>query len=596
MIDQVQSDNIGKIFKNFEVVYGQHGSGKSHYIRDCIKKHRENHSTGTNFASYVKILSINETFNKMRFVRRFRNDSLNTFDVLIYLNINLVWPQSKDYQALFDELVDEINWFFFDYFILHYVEVMEYMSRDGSACTSPECLSLVLPEGTSISVYVEAPFWDIPLIQEVMDRRVSIEASNDFSNKSLSTYSRNDSVTSVDEESLKRSLKKFDEIFPVFALLGKKTQPPSLYDVSSSGVQLVCKYLKGYHDKNLDHLMKRDNKIIKIDKIISETMAEIVCGILYGRLRETFYKINIHSAMTAKEVENFFRDVQKHAESLNSYYENFIQHSPELKTLYQKPILTVFLDEINTSCCPGFMKEIIIDGTIDGRSISTSGNIFIVAACNPHRANSLAVVTKSAQKEKKGWFNPTYYVQNLPPTLKLIMWDYGQLQKGDEKEYIKQKFRLEYEDMPQLEYSFLAEQIAKAQDLIRAFACENLILEGVNEEDAKLFAQSTVSQRDIKRVFQLYSYLKKWFTCDTKYGHESEFRISVRAVFISLALVYYFRLSDEIIKSQKAVQPGGEEKKSFRKRFKQIMHEKRTIGECGIPVTFNEALSNELTW
>lgn len=176
------------------------------------------------------------------------------------------------------------------------------------------------------------------------------------------------------------------------------------------------------------------------------------------------------------------------------------------------------------------------------------------------------------------------------------MWDYGQLQKGDEKEYIKEKFRLEYEYMPQLEYSFLAEQIAKAQDLIRAFACENLMLEGVNEEDAKLFAQSTVSQRDIKRVFQLYSYLKKWFMSEAKYGSEPEFRNSVRAVFISLALVYYFRLSDEIIKSHKTVQPGGEEKKSFRKRFKQIMHEKRTIGECGIPVTFNEALSRELTW
>ena len=45
--------------------------------------------------------------------------------------------------------------------------------------------------------------------------------------------------------------------------------------------------------------------------------------------------------MTAKEVEDFFRNVQKHAESLNSYYKNFIQHCPEQKTLYQKPILTV---------------------------------------------------------------------------------------------------------------------------------------------------------------------------------------------------------------------------------------------------------------
>ena len=123
MVEQIQSCNIGTIFKNFEVVYGQHGtlckdslllhniefmhqidsillthfiltgSGKSHYIRDCIKKHKENLPAGADPAKFVKILSINETFNKMQFVKRFRNDSLDSFDVLIYLNINLVWPQ-----------------------------------------------------------------------------------------------------------------------------------------------------------------------------------------------------------------------------------------------------------------------------------------------------------------------------------------------------------------------------------------------------------------------------------------------------------------------------------------------------------------------
>lgn len=166
------------------------------------------------------------------------------------------------------------------------------------------------------------------------------------------------------------------------------------------------------------------------------------------------------------------------------------------------------------------------------------------------------------------------------------MWNYGQLQESDEKEYIQEIFRLKYEHMHQLEYSFLSEQIAKAQTLIRRYAGENLVRNACTEEDAELFAQSTVSQRDIQRVFTLYSWLKKWFKKLTKYGDEGDFRVSVRAVFVSLALVYYFRLSND------SSFPGG----GFRDRFKQEMQEKRSIGECGIPVTFQDALKDELKW
>ena len=35
---------------------------------------------------------------------------------------------------------------------------MEYKSHDGTGYTSPKCLSLVLPTGISISVYVEVKF------------------------------------------------------------------------------------------------------------------------------------------------------------------------------------------------------------------------------------------------------------------------------------------------------------------------------------------------------------------------------------------------------------------------------------------------------
>ena len=40
------------------------------------------------------------------------------------------------------------------------------------------------------------------------------------------------------------------------------------------------------------------------------------------------------------------------------------------------------------------------------------------------------------------------------------MWDYGQLQEGHKKEYIREKFNLTYSDLSSLEYTFLAEGIA----------------------------------------------------------------------------------------------------------------------------------------
>ena len=48
--------------------------------------------------------------------------------------------------------MDDINWFFFDYFILGYVDVPENTSADS---TSPGCLSLPLVAGVSMSVHVE---------------------------------------------------------------------------------------------------------------------------------------------------------------------------------------------------------------------------------------------------------------------------------------------------------------------------------------------------------------------------------------------------------------------------------------------------------
>ena len=158
------------------------------------------------------------------------------------------------------------------------------------------------------------------------------------------------------------------------------------------------------------------------------------------------------------------------------------------------------------------------------------------------------------------------------------MWVYGQLQESHEKEYIREKFILTYNDLSCLEYTFLTERIAKAQKFIRYCAYKTLINNKVTDDKAKLCSQSTVSQRDIQRVFTFYDWLREWFKRPTKYKVD-DFSVSCRAVFVALALVYYFRLNEK-----------------YRKQFKEEMIERRPVGEQGIPVTFEDALNDEFKW
>ena len=63
-------------------------------------------------------------------------------------------------------------------------------------------------------------------------------------------------------------------------------------------------------------------------------------------------------------------------------------------------------------------------------------NLFIVAACNPHRGDSLA-----SHHQKETWVRGSYYVRQLHPTLRFLMWDYGSLDKNQERNYIIAKMK-----------------------------------------------------------------------------------------------------------------------------------------------------------
>ena len=73
-------------------------------------------------------------------------------------------------------------------------------------------------------------------------------------------------------------------------------------------------------------------------------------------------------------------------------------------------------------------------------------NVFIVAACNPHRGNSLA-----SHRQKETWVRGAYYVRQLHPTLRFLMWDYGSLDEHQERDYINAKMKMLNRQMPNAE-------------------------------------------------------------------------------------------------------------------------------------------------
>ena len=170
-------------------------------------------------------------------------------------------------------------------------------------------------------------------------------------------------------------------------------------------------------------------------------------------------------------------------------------------------------------------------------------NVFIVAACNPYRTNSLLSLNKEiAQQSVDQWTSGSYYVQPLHPTLELLMWDYGALEQSQERQYIFAKLKM-IDKVTDADCALLTEPIVESQKLMRQYAAQQLRECGLSEEQAIVSAKSSVSQRDIQRVFSFYEWLKNSHTQLNTYKEDNEIALKLRVLFVSLSLVYYFRLN-----------------------------------------------------
>ncbi|KAF6025992.1 Rnf213 [Bugula neritina] len=102
----------------------------------------------------------------------------------------------------------------------------------------------------------------------------------------------------------------------------------------------------------------------------------------------------------------------------------------------------LFLDEANTTEAIGLVKEILCDGSMRGKPLDKSSQLKVVAACNPYRKHSQAMLAKidevilwynRGKSETKDNFGqiPTrhlvYKVKALSQSLLSLVWDFGTL-------------------------------------------------------------------------------------------------------------------------------------------------------------------------
>ena len=217
-----------------------------------------------------------------------------------------------------------------------------------------------------------------------------------------------------------------------------------------------------------------------------------------------------------------------------------------------------------------------------------------MAACNPHRANSISTIIKpTGGSGNEKWFRGNYLVRQLHPSFHQIMWDFGYLKKSEEDEYIIAKLEKIEQSLKRKEYKILKQNISCSQELIRQFTRECLIDTGCEEDEAKISSKSAVSQRDIQRVLKLYQWLKNSYKVLKKYGYledENEahhnWHISTRALYVSLALVYYFRLNAKY----------REQYADFFDKQKLLVTVVTSSGTESNCISFTKALSEELEW
>ncbi|XP_064404373.1 E3 ubiquitin-protein ligase RNF213-like isoform X3 [Halichondria panicea] len=274
--------------------------------------------------------------------------------------------------------------------------------------------------------------------------------------------------------------------------------------------------LKSLTDPDSSYVLTPDNliKMLAIQMrfrcdipvvIIGETgcgktrLIHYMCDLARGGLEQrNMLILKIHGGVTNKHVTNFVKDAERLAQ-INK------EVNPNLSTV-------VFFDEANTTESVGLIKEIMCDRRMNGQPVSK--DLKFIAACNPYRKHSKEMIEKL---EKAGLgFNVrvgetqqklgkvplrqfVYRVLDLPPSMRPLVYDFGQLNTGTELDYTSQIVKDHVLRHPKLR----TESPAIIPAISAVLAASQLFMREIKNEC------SFVSLRDVERAMIVFEFFYK---------------------------------------------------------------------------------------
>ena len=274
-----------------------------------------------------------------------------------------------------------------------------------------------------------------------------------------------------------------------------------------------------------------------------------------------FNVVNVHAAMSIKEIEDTVTNISQRAQRLAQLGEYLDSRSHKIAKL------CIFFDEVNTSSHMGILKEIITNHTVNGVEISK--NVVIVAACNPAR-KKINFFSNRKQEHGIEWVAGHFQTHPLPPSIEAILWDYGSLHPNQEEDFIKQRLELfakahrkPWDSRQICEFTKLVNSAHQVTRKLAVLHVESLVQESdiVMEADEVLSrANSALSLRDILRCFKIYHLLSSSppIISSTFIGSPGSLSKDKCLWLLAIGIVYYLRLGGDAFNAEK----------DYRRKFK----------------------------
>jgi hypothetical protein len=204
----------------------------------------------------------------------------------------------------------------------------------------------------------------------------------------------------------------------------------------------------------------------------------------------------------------------------------------------------VFLDEVNACNHMGLICEVVTKRSLQGKQLHD--DVHILCALNPYRrraksqGETFGLVYKHSQKEGApvdDMASLVYRVTAIPNSLRDFVFDFGALQTAQERMYISSMVTstLKLPPIPEVDHAS-KERLTKARvadlEIITTLVTQAQTFVRRQEGD-----ESAVSLRDVRRFLEFVNFFMDLW--------REEALSFVNATIVSLAFVYYYRLSRE---------------------------------------------------